>query len=140
EVKTIRFYIEDMTPEGLEYSLDKIRRHALDAYTVPATGKKGRTGWEVTVISKKSAVEEVINTVMEETSTLGVRIGDVRRVVSERKIKTVETEWGKAIVKVVPEQNHTAPEYESCRKIAEENDVPLKEVYQEVRKRYEEEK
>ncbi len=140
EVNKLQFYVDDMTPEILSYALEKIRESALDVYSVPATGKKGRTGWEVTVISKKSSIQDVIDTIMKETSTLGLRIEDVRRVVSKRKIETVDTRWGEARVKVVPEQEIVSPEYESCRKIAEKNDVPLNEVYEEVRKRYEKEK
>ncbi|MFW6144852.1 MAG: nickel pincer cofactor biosynthesis protein LarC [Candidatus Natronoplasma sp.] len=138
-VHTIRFYVDDMTPEVLGYGLEKIRKHALDAYSVPASGKKSRPGWEVVVITEKSSVEKVIDKVMEETSTLGLRIEDVRRFVSGREVETIETKWGEAKVKIA-EKGRMNPEYESCRKIAEENDVPLQEVYREVERRYREEK
>ncbi len=142
EVYTVRFYVDDMTPEVLEFALERIREHAVDAYTVPAAGKKGRQGREVTVILKKKRVEEVIKTIMEDTSTLGLRIEEGRRVVSLREFETVKTPWGEAKVKIAPEWKKISPEYESCKKIAEENDVPLQKVYEEVielckkRKRY----
>lgn len=136
EVQTCRFYVDDTTPEILRYNLDKIREQAIDAYSVPAVGKKGRRGWEVVVVMKRSSAEEVIETIMKETSTLGMRIQDTRRMVQERRTDTVETKWGEVRVKVAKGKNSVQPEYEDCRKIAEEEDVPLKEVYQEVKKKY----
>lgn len=136
EVQTCKFYVDDTTPEILGYNLDKIREQAIDAYSVPAVGKKGRQGWEVVVVMKRSSAEEVIETIMKETSTLGMRIEDSRRLVQERRIDTVETKWGEVGVKVAKGKDSVQPEYEDCRKIAEEKDVPLKEVYQEVKKKY----
>ncbi len=137
-VEVITFYIDDMSPELLEYGLAKVRESALDVYTLPASGKKGRQGQEVKVLAEKSQSEEVIDAIFEETSTLGIRIEDVRRMVSDRKIEEVETEWGKAKVKVSDER--VSPEYESCKEIAEREGISIMKVYDAVRESYEKEK
>lgn len=139
-VQVIRFHVDDMSPEILSYALERIREEALDAYTVPTPGKKGRQGWEVTVMVEKIDFEDVKKIIFEETSTLGVRVEGTRRIVANRKVSKVETEWGEARVKVSSEKDQAAPEYESCREIAEREDIPLRKVYEEVKRQYEKEK
>lgn len=141
-VQVIKFHVDDISPEILAYALEKIRKKALDAYTVPAFGKKGRQGWEVTVMIEKGDFEEVKKIIFEETSTLGIRVEDSRRIAVDRDISKIETEWGTAKVKVSSsdEKDLIAPEYESCRKIAEKENIPLQKVYEEVKRRYKKEK
>jgi len=57
----------------------------------------------------------------------------------ERKFKIIETEWGPVTVK---EGYHAgdlvqrAPEYEECKEIAKQHNVPLKQVYEKVWKTF----
>ncbi|MBS3817811.1 MAG: nickel pincer cofactor biosynthesis protein LarC [Candidatus Thermoplasmatota archaeon] len=139
-VRVIRFYVDDMSPEILGYAMDKIREKALDAYMVPSSGKKGRQGWEVNIIVEKSDLKKVIDIVFDETSTLGLRIEKTRRVVADRETESVQTDWGEVKMKVAFDENRASPEYESCRKIAEKKDVPLKKVYEKAKEEYEKEK
>jgi uncharacterized protein (DUF111 family) len=71
--------------------------------------------------------------IFTETSTLGVRRRDEWRQTLAREWVTVETEWGEVRLKVAS-MNGTvtnySPEYEDCRRIAEEHRVPLKRVMQ----------
>ncbi len=137
-VDVLTFYIDDMSPELLEYGLEKIREKALDVYTSRASGKKGREGWEVKVLSKKSQTEEVIETIFEQTSTLGLRLEEVRRIVLDRSVEKVLTEWGKVNVKV--SSKGVSPEYESCKEIAEREDICIMKVYDAAKENYEKEK
>ncbi len=137
-IQSIEFYIDDMTPEDLEYGLEKIRKPALDVYSIPASGKKGRQGWEVKVLAERDKVDEVVQTIFEETSTLGLRIEEVRRLVAKRSVEEVDTRWGEAKVKVSDHQ--ISPEFESCKKIAEKENVPISNVYEAVKENYEKEK
>ena len=52
----------------------------------------------------------------------------------ERCLGMVATRWGMAGVKLVRHPNgpRLHPEYESCRKIAEQNNIPLQDVYDAV--------
>ncbi|MBS3782408.1 MAG: nickel pincer cofactor biosynthesis protein LarC [Candidatus Thermoplasmatota archaeon] len=134
----LTFYVDDMSPELLEYGLEKIRERALEVYTLMASGKKGREGWEIKVLSKKSQTKEVIDNIFEETSTLGLRIEEGRRLVLDRRIEGVETEWGTAKVKV--SSRGISPEYESCKEIAEREGISIMRVYDTVKENYEKEK
>ncbi len=137
-VDVMTFYVDDMSPELLEYGLEKIREKALDAYTLVGSGKKGREGWEVKVLSKKSRTEEVIETIFEHTSTIGLRHEEVRRIVLDRSVEEVDTEWGKVKVKV--SSQGISPEYESCREIAEREEISILKVYDAAKENYEKEK
>ncbi|MFP4184769.1 MAG: nickel pincer cofactor biosynthesis protein LarC [Thermoplasmata archaeon] len=137
-VEEITFFIDDMSPEQLEHALGNIREKALDAYTLSASGKKGREGWEIKVLCRKTQVDSVIKTIFQETSTLGMRIQEIRRIVADREIEEVETEWGPAKAKV--SSGRVAPEYESCKEIADEEGIPIKKVYEAVKRNYEKEK
>ncbi len=137
-VDVLTFYVDDMSPELLGYALEKIREKALDVYTLTATGKKGREGWEVKVLSKKSQTEEVIETIFKETSTLGLRLEEVRRIVLDRSVEKVLTEWGKVKVKI--SSKGVSPEYESCKEIAEREDISIMKVYDAAKENYEKEK
>ena len=75
------------------------------------------------------------NILFSETSTIGVRTREERRDCLEREIILVNTRWGTVRVKQASLNGvvtNSAPEYEDCRRIAEENSVPLKEVQQEA--------
>lgn len=137
-IEEITFFIDDMSPEQLGHALERIREEALDSYTLSASGKKGREGWEIKVLCRKSQTDSVIKKIFQETSTLGLRIQEIRRIVADRKIEEVQTEWGPAKVKI--SSGRVAPEYESCKKIADDEGIPIAEVYGAVKKNYEKEK
>ncbi|GAH42461.1 unnamed protein product, partial [marine sediment metagenome] len=69
------------------------------------------------------------------TSTLGVRRCLHQRAKLRRESRTVPTPWGDVRVKVAflgDRQVRCEPEYEDCRRIAEEQDLSLREVYRAV--------
>ncbi len=133
-VYRLEFYIDDMNPEVFSYALDKIREIAVDVYHKNARGKKSRDGWEVTLLCKEENLDEVREMIFDETSTLGMRVNRDMRIVTDREIIEVDTEFGKIDVKVSEER--VSPEYEDCKKIAEEKDIPLQKVYERVIEEY----
>lgn len=135
-VIVIETAIDDMNPEFYSYIIEKLFQNgALDAYAVPVYMKKGRPANLLTVICKEEKVERVMEIVFTETTTLGVRMREDKRRVLARSFFDVETQWGKVRIKVGyrsekdGEPLQIAPEYEECRRIAEEKGVPIKEVY-----------
>jgi pyridinium-3,5-bisthiocarboxylic acid mononucleotide nickel chelatase len=67
----------------------------------------------------------------DETTTIGVRIHEARRVCLEREIVTVETEYGPVRVKLAWREGqvvNVAPEFEDCQRLAKERAAPLKQV------------
>ncbi len=85
-VTEISFDIDDMTPEELGVATDRIRAASgvLDVIQTPQIGKKGRAIIGLRVLSAQPAAEAVVDLCLSETSTLGVRIAEVRRRILER--------------------------------------------------------
>ena len=85
--------------------------------------------------------EEAARLILRETSTLGVRVRPVSRYEADREIVTVTTGLGKVAVKVQRLDGKSvsvAPEYDDCRRIAIDRDIPLQDVLRIVRQEAEE--
>ena len=91
-VTSIEFEVDDQTPEDLAIGLDRVRAHSgvLDVLQTPALGKKGRVVISVRVLCRSAAEDEVAALCFLETTTLGVRLLDVRRHTLSRSSSTVE--------------------------------------------------
>ena len=108
------------------------RAGALDVFFTPVQMKKNRPGIRISVLSEVHLKDAIINTMMKESSTLGVRVTYPERFEAEREILNVQTDMGTARVKVAHFRGETvniSPEYESCRLLSHESGIPLKEVY-----------
>jgi pyridinium-3,5-bisthiocarboxylic acid mononucleotide nickel chelatase len=104
--------------------------------------KKDRPAWLLSVICRPEDGERFAKLFFEETTTLGVRIGQTPRWKLARTIMTVETPWGKARVKVgmLGERAVTfSPEFEDLRELAQKSGRPLKEVRRVVLQKFGEE-
>ena len=131
--------IDDMNPEFYDHLMDRLlSQGALDAYLTPIYMKKNRPATMVTVLAPAQHREELLTILFQETTTLGVRIWETERRCLARETREVETQFGKVRVKIgrLGDRITTiAPEYEDCRRLALEHQVPLKEVYQEAERR-----
>ena len=80
-VASIEFEVDDQTPEDLAIGLDHVRAHSqvLDVVQTPALGKKGRVVISVRVLCRRQGEDEVAALCFRETTTLGLRVLDVRR-------------------------------------------------------------
>jgi len=138
ELYVIETNIDDMNAEMYPFIIEKLLKvGAMDAFIVPVMMKKGRAGNVLKVIAPLEKMEEIKDIIFNETTTFGIRYHSVRRHVLERKIMEVETKYGKVRVKVGYHKGKItsiSPEYEDCRRIAEERNIPLKKVYEEVKK------
>lgn len=108
---------------------------ALDVVIIPALMKKGRPAQILKVLAKPADADELEKILFEETSTLGIRRTDTRRDSLVRHIETVETCYGPISIKVahLPSGGlKISPEYEDCRKAAEQHGVSLKAVTQDA--------
>jgi uncharacterized protein (DUF111 family) len=106
---------------------------ALDVYTTPIQMKKNRPGVILSVLCPEELLSQVSAILFSETSTLGVRHWPARRYVLRRQTHQVQTAWGPVEGKVawIGEQGpRFSPEYEACRRVAEEHHVPLRRVYE----------
>ena len=104
----------------------------LDVYTTAIQMKKNRPGVKLSILCRVEKVAAMEAIVFRETGTLGIRRWSTARHVLPRETRQVATAWGPVDGKIGRLEDgsvHFAPEYESCRRIAVENHVPLREVY-----------
>lgn len=126
-----------MNPEFYEYIMEKLlRAGALDVYFTPIQMKKNRPGIKLNVLTAADNLKQIVNILLTESTSLGVRVIDnIERYCLQRKFKQVETPWGHVSVKLGIKEGeivNAAPEYDDCKKIAEEKGISLKQVYQYV--------
>ena len=125
--------IDDMNPELYGYVMERLFLvGARDVWFTPIQMKKGRPAVMLSVLSSPQDEDAVVRTILRETSSLGVRVREVRRHEAGREVKGVSTSLGTVDVKVKLISGQAvavSPEYESCRRIALEKDIPLQEVY-----------
>ncbi|MGD9419366.1 MAG: nickel pincer cofactor biosynthesis protein LarC [Verrucomicrobiota bacterium JB025] len=108
---------------------------ALDVVSIPAQMKKDRPAQIVKVLAKPADADRLEKILFEETTTLGIRRTDTRRDALERSFDTVETKFGPITIKLAKLPNgqlRATPEYEDCRKAAEQHKVPLPTVTHEA--------
>jgi pyridinium-3,5-bisthiocarboxylic acid mononucleotide nickel chelatase len=112
-----------------------IEAGALDVSFTPIQMKKNRPGSKLTVVAEPEKRESLAEIVLRETSSLGVRMYSAERRVQSRRIVHVETPYGPVRVKIA--QNGAAsPEFEDCRQLAANHNVPLKQVMTEATMAY----
>ena len=143
KISILETCIDDMSPEVFGYLMDRLFEDgALDVYWIPIHMKKNRPGTMLQVICKNEVRDILIHRILLETTTLGVRYYESRRRLLWRDSLDLKTAYGTITVKRVkdPQGNvRTVPEYEVCRKIALEKDIPLRAVYDTVARQVAEE-
>ncbi|MDP3282876.1 MAG: nickel pincer cofactor biosynthesis protein LarC [Desulfobacterales bacterium] len=128
--------IDDMNPEIFGYLMDRLFEDgALDVWWVPVSMKKNRPGTKVHAICYPDRKDAMINRILSETTTTGVRYYEVKRKTLSRRLDEIKTSYGTVCVKRITNPDGTTrivPEYEVCKKIALEKKVPLKNVYENI--------
>jgi pyridinium-3,5-bisthiocarboxylic acid mononucleotide nickel chelatase len=125
--------IDDMTPELLGAAIERIREAgAVEAFFSSVQMKKSRPGTLLTALCRSDQLPEVQDIILRHTSTFGVRYREVDRLALDRRFVSVTTQYGSLQIKLGllgGEVIQVAPEFEDCRKAAENTRVPIKAVY-----------
>ncbi|MFH0990293.1 MAG: nickel pincer cofactor biosynthesis protein LarC [bacterium] len=132
EVHSIETNIDDMNPEILPVIAEQLfAAGALDVFMTQVLMKKSRPGILLTTLVERSKLDPVVKIILNETSTLGVRIHTLERRKLKRGEKTVTTSFGTVNVKSIVRNGRESlvPEFEECKRIASEKKLPLLEVY-----------
>jgi uncharacterized protein (TIGR00299 family) protein len=141
EIAVVEANLDDMNPQIYGYFLEKaLGVGALDVYTTPVQMKKNRPGTLLTVLCKPQDIDALMSLIFAETTTFGVRTYRAQRRVLPREWVNVGTEFGDVRIKVSRVNGrilHVAPEFEDCRKLAVEKNVPLQRVIAEALRNYE---
>ncbi len=136
QVQLLESHIDDSTPEQLGYLLELLfTSGALDAGYIPMQMKKNRPGNLLTVVCQPEQATELASLIMRESSAIGVRSSRCDRYRLDRSIETIETKLGQARVKLIFEGKEfirLTPEYDDCRKLAQQSGQPLQQVYRQV--------
>jgi hypothetical protein len=126
--------IDNQNPEFYEYTMQRLfQAGALDVYFSDIQMKKNRPATMLHVLCRPGDAETLSVILFAETSTLGIRQHMVTRKALPRAIRTVETPYGPVRIKIAwwaDGQAKIAPEYEDCRRLAEQHGIPIREIYQ----------
>ena len=133
--------VDDVTGEVLGYLLERLMlAGALDASVLPALMKKGRGGYVIRVIARQEQAEALTDILMEETGSLGVRIfPSIHRLIAERQEISLQVEIDGRTFDARAKASRRGerlislkPEYEDCKRIAEQTGLPLRSVMKKV--------
>ncbi|MEK6284702.1 MAG: nickel pincer cofactor biosynthesis protein LarC [Acidobacteriota bacterium] len=131
-IAVVETNIDDMNPQVYGFVMERaFALGALDVFMIPAQMKKDRPGVLFTILCRPEASEAMIELLLVETTTLGVRYYEAKRRVLERAIEEVDTEYGRVRIKVARDGArtlHFQPEYDDCARLAVETNTPLLEV------------
>ncbi len=137
-VSVVETCIDDMNPEFFGFLMDRLfEEGAIDVYLIPVYMKKNRPGTMIQVLCMENRKKSIINRILSETTSLGVRHYDVQRFKLARENITIKTSYGDVQIKRIKDPNGSVrlvPEYEICKKIAIERGIPLKIVYDTISK------
>lgn len=130
---TLETNIDDMNPEFYDYLLDKLlKAGAMDVFLQNIQMKKNRPATMLTVQIAPEKLEAVAHILFKETTSIGLRVYPITKYMLPYEIRNIETEFGTARVKVAFLEGvitTLSPEYEDCRKLAQESGLALKYVY-----------
>ncbi|MBK9389102.1 MAG: nickel pincer cofactor biosynthesis protein LarC [Bacteroidetes bacterium] len=128
--------IDDMNPEFFDHISEKLfKAGAADVFLSNIIMKKGRPGIVLHVICENEAAGQVKNIIFSESTSLGIRSFPFRKDTLNRKLETINTLFGEVRIKrsfYNGTEVSAKPEYDDCKKIALEKDLPVKEVYNKV--------
>ena len=131
DVVVVETNIDDMNPQIYPFLIDQLlATGAHDAYLVPIIMKKGRPGMLLSVMADVSVRQNIINLLYRETTTIGLRVHHIGRLKLPRRHLQVSTTFGPVQTKTVIRNGNevTTPEFEECKRISRERNLPLLEV------------
>jgi pyridinium-3,5-bisthiocarboxylic acid mononucleotide nickel chelatase len=132
-VAVLETNLDDINAEILGHFVEAaFATGALDVFHTPIQMKKNRPGVLLTVLCAEADADKFSEMILRETSAFGVRRTMAERRKLRREFKTVKTKFGRVTVKVGTLNGkvvQAAPEFDTCRKLAAQQHVPLKQIY-----------
>jgi hypothetical protein len=103
DATVIAFEVDDQSAEDLAAGLDRLRAApgVLDVLQMAAFGKKGRLATHVQVLAEPGSAETVAEMCFRETTTIGLRLHPVQRLVLARERREVMVGERRVRVKLV---------------------------------------
>ena len=125
--------LDDCSPEILAAATQQLlAAGALDVWLTPILMKKGRVGTMLSVLAEETTVPALAELIFRETTAFGLRVEKITRLKLARRFVEVETPHGAVTIKLGEREDEilqAAPEYESCRALAQKTGTPLPQIY-----------
>ena len=134
-VAELSLNVDDMTAEQIGFLTETLfSAGALEVYTVPIGMKKSRPGTLISVMTRESDKDRIIELIFRHSTTLGIRENISRRYTLERRIETVKTKFGDVRKKVSAGYGVTREkfEYDDLSRIASENGMSINDVLRDI--------
>ena len=132
QVAVIETAIDDMNPQLFGYFQEKaLAAGALDVYAEPIHMKKNRMALKITCVCAVGDTRRFAEIIFRETTTIGIRYAIADRITLDREFREVSTPYGPVAIKISLLDGRPvnfAPEFEDCRRLAEQTGKPLKEI------------
>jgi uncharacterized protein (TIGR00299 family) protein len=131
-VVVIECEIDDMNPQIFGVVMERLyAAGALEVFYVPVQMKKNRPGTLLTVVCPPALRTALADIVFRETTTIGLRYGEVDRECLQREMIAVETPVGTIRFKIARRDGriwNAVPEFDDCVKAAAAAGMSVKEV------------
>jgi hypothetical protein len=132
--------LDDVPGETIGYTVERLREAgAVDVFVTTASGKKNRPVQILHIITSQQDYPGLLEILMDETGTLGVRILDIPRLVAHRTRQVIRVNVGGEAFDISVKTSTVngnllakKPEYEDLKKIARHLNIPLNKVREEV--------
>lgn len=107
EVIELQCNIDDQLGEDYPFISEQLMRSgALDVAASPLLMKKGRPGLQLSVLCAAQKADEMAGILLEQSTSLGVRMQLKRRYLLPRQMRSLNTPWGEVRIKSVILQNN----------------------------------
>jgi uncharacterized protein (TIGR00299 family) protein len=126
--------LDDLNPEILGNFMEAaMTAGALDVFYTAVQMKKNRPGTMLSVLCPADQADVFATMILKETSAFGVRKTMCERRKLKREFSCVETSYGPVAIKIGSLDGqvlHRVPEYESCKALAIQKNVPVRQIYE----------
>ena len=142
QLQIVECNLDDMNPEFFAHVMERIfDAGALDVWLQPLQMKKNRPAHLLSALCAIDDAPAIVRTILRETTTLGVRLHSVERASLEREMGAVATPFGKVRVKIArwdeADLRRAKPEWDDVQRLARENHVTAREVYDAAQRAFE---
>ncbi len=124
--------IDDMSPQYYDDLVDKLfKNNARDVFLTQILMKKNRPAVKLSVITDKKYKEDIKEIIFRNTTSIGIREKKIKRTKLKRKIKKINTKWGKVDIKlsfIGNELIQVQPEYDDLKRISHKYNLPIKDI------------